>query len=195
MVTQHETDFPGFHRSSVGSVFPLPQLRRRAISCTPTICRSIAQSRPIPLSVQVAGVPLDRQSANRGHPSTRFGLFHGIIAGSIVVIVASVALGLFGLFTIHREKAEVAATHNQSPPTTPSVMIVDDPQKAEEALSVDVGHIAKLDLRTGALKGTKPAGAAPELPAHPGWRDGRSASSTEGSNIRRAPCVYQSSEE
>ena len=64
-----------------------------------------------------------------GTNSTRFGLFHGLIAGSIVVIVASVALGLFGLFTIHRERAEVAATHNQSPSTTPSVMIVDDPQR------------------------------------------------------------------
>ena len=46
-------------------------------------------------------------------------------------------------------------------------MTVDDPPKAEEALSVDVGNIAKLDLRTGALKGTNPANAALKLPAHP----------------------------
>ncbi len=139
-----------------------------------------------------------------GTNSTRFGLFHGLIAGSIVVIVASVALGLFGLFTIHRERAEVAATHNQSPSTTPSVMIVDAPPKAEEALSVDVGNIAKLDLGTGALKGTNPANAAPKLPAYPVavLPVGAMAEvllqpkeAISDSNYRRAPCVYQSSEE
>jgi hypothetical protein len=102
-----------------------------------------------------------------GTNSTRFGLVHGLVAGSIVVIVASVALGLSGLFTIYRERAEVAASHNRSPSATPSVMIVDHPQKAEEAFSVSVGHIGKPDVIAGAPKGTDPAGAAPELPAHP----------------------------
>jgi hypothetical protein len=46
-------------------------------------------------------------------------------------------------------------------------MIVDNPPKAEEALSVDVGNIGRVDLRTGALKSTNPANAAPKLPAHP----------------------------
>ena len=142
-----------------------------------------------------------------GTHSTRFGLFHGLIAGSIVVIVASVALGLFGLFTIHRERAEVAATHNQSPSTTPSVMIVDDPQKADEAFSVGVGQIGKFDLVAGAPKGRNPADAAPELPAHPvavlavGAMAGvrlqpkEAISESYQQSYQRAPCVYQSSEE
>ncbi len=102
-----------------------------------------------------------------GTNSTRFGLSHGLIAGFIVVIIASVALGLFGLFTIHRERAEVAATHNQSPSTTPSVMRVDDPQAADEVFSVGVAQIGKFDLVAGAPKGRNPAGSAPKLPTHP----------------------------
>lgn len=45
---------------------PLPEMRRRAASCAQTVGRSVVQPRPIPLSVQVAGVLLDRQSASRG---------------------------------------------------------------------------------------------------------------------------------
>jgi hypothetical protein len=101
-----------------------------------------------------------------GTHSRRFGLVHGLVAGSIVVIVASV-LGLSGLFTIYRERAEVAASHNLSPSDTPSVMIVDHHQKAEEAFSDSVGHIGRPDVLAGAPKGTDPAGAAPELPVHP----------------------------
>jgi hypothetical protein len=66
-----------------------------------------------------------------GTNSTRLGLFHGLVGGSIIVIVVGVASGLFGLFTIHRERvanAELAATHNQRPSTTPTVMSVADPQ-------------------------------------------------------------------
>ena len=44
----------------------LPRLRRRGSSCAPTDCRSIIQSRPVPLSVRISGVQLDRESASRG---------------------------------------------------------------------------------------------------------------------------------
>jgi hypothetical protein len=44
----------------------LPHLWRRGSSCAPTVCRSIIQSRPAPLSVRIAGVQLDRKSASQG---------------------------------------------------------------------------------------------------------------------------------
>jgi hypothetical protein len=81
-----------------------------------------------------------------------------------------VALGLFNIRSERVSNAEVAAAQNQSPSTTQSVVIVDDPPKAEEAFSVGVGHIDRLDLLTGALKSTNAADAAPELQAHPDHR-------------------------
>jgi hypothetical protein len=105
-----------------------------------------------------------------GTKSTRFGLFEGLIAGSIVVIVAGVALGLFTIRSERVANAEVAAAQNQSPSTTQSVVIVDDPPKAKEAFSVGVGHIGRLDLLTGALKSTNVADAAPEAQTQPDHR-------------------------
>ena len=113
---------------------------------------------------------MDRQSANRGHqfdpvwliPRT-YRWFHRCHCCQ---------RGTWSFRSFHHTpgevaNAEVAATHNQSPSTTPSVMRVDDPQKADEVFSVGVGQIGKFDLVAGAPKGRNPADAAPELPAHP----------------------------
>ena len=48
----------------------LPRLRRRGSSCASPDCRPVIQSRPVPLSMRIAGVQLDRKSASRGHQSS-----------------------------------------------------------------------------------------------------------------------------
>ena len=165
MGTQHETDFPGFIAAVLAACPLCPKCGGALYRVPPRFVDQLFSPARYRFQCQSAECYWIGNLPIEGTNSTRFGLFHGLIAGSIVVIVASVALGLFGLFTIHRERAEVAATHNQSPATTPSIMVVDDPKGRGGVLRW--AYIGRLDVPTGALKGTKPAGAAPELPAHP----------------------------
>lgn len=71
-----------------------------------------------------------------GISSTRLGLYRALMAATIAVIVAGVALVLFTTLRDRVANAEVAATLNQSPSTTQSRVTIDGPQKPEEAFSV-----------------------------------------------------------